>query len=515
MLELEKYQLKIGVILSYLSIGIGFSIYFFLTPFILSKVGKIEYGLYSLVLSIVNYLNLLEFGLNSAYIRYYLKFKTEGNKYKVKQLNGTFLFIFFTIGIIASLFCLLMSRKIHLIVKEDLSAEYIFKMKEMLYIISIMILFSFINIIFNCYLVANEKFIFQKGIQLLKIILDAIIIILFLIVGYGILGIIYTKTFLVILVFIINVIYSIKKIKMKFTFKFLELFYIKEMFSFSSLIFLQMLISEVLWNIDKVVLSKISGIEEVAVYSLAAQINTYYVIIGSTISNVFIPKVNKLIFSSSKTEAEKNKLLITLMGKIGRIQLLILSPILLTFILFGKKFIILWVGKNYIGTYYIATILIIVTSFLVLQSIGVEIERARNMQKFMCLIGILLAILNLIISIPMAKLYGGIGSAIGTVISVIIGHIFIRNWYYNKKMDLNIKVFFKEIFKLFPALFLTLIFGLLLLKVFLINTFFDLFFLMFVFNIIYIIIIWLIGMNRSEKELVLKPINNILCYFKI
>ena len=509
-LNLEKNQLKIGVLCSYFYMGVGFLVYFFLTPFVLNKVGKIEYGLYSLLLSIINYLNLLEFGLNSAYIRYYLKFKSEKNYNKVQKLNSTFLLIFSLIGIIAVIFCLLFYLKPELILKQDLNIEQILKMKKMFFVALFMVFFSFINIIFNCYLIANERFIFQRGMQLLKTILEPLLIILFLSLEYKILGIIYTKTFFTIFFTSVNIFYCTKKIKMKFSLKILEIKYIKEMLSFSSFIFLQMIMDQILWNVDKIILSKVVGISEVTVYSLAAQINNYYIMIATAISGVFISKVNKITFSLTHSENEKNILLSDLMVKIGRIQFLILLPVLLTVIFFGKKFIILWVGIDYIETYFITLLLIIPITFPLLQTIGVEIERAKNMQKFMCIIGVLLAVFNLLVSIPLAKLYGGIGSAIGTAFSLIFGFIFIKNWYYGKKIGLNIKEFFKEIFKFFPAMLLIVIFGILIVKILKITNFFQLLLSIIIFNIIYIIIMWLIGMNDFEKELILKPIKILL-----
>ena len=52
--------------------------------------------------------------------------------------------------------------------------------------------------------------------------------------------------------------------------------------------------------------------------------------------------------------------------------------------------------------------------------------QAKNMHKFRSIILFLIAIANIGISIPLAKLYGGIGSAIGTSISLLIGNIIIK-----------------------------------------------------------------------------------------
>ena len=505
-LNLEKNQLKIGVLFSYFCMGIGFLVYFFLTPFILKKVGKIEYGLYSLLLSIINYLNLLEFGLNSAYIRYYLKFKSEKNYSNIQKLNSTFLLIFSIAGAIAVMLCFLFYLKPEVILKQNLNIEEILKMKKMILVSLFIVFFSFVNIIFNCYLIANEKFIFQRGMQLLKIIIEPLIVILFLNFEYKIFGIVYTKIFITVFFTLVNIFYCMKKIKMKFSLKILEIKYIKEMLSFSSFVFLQMIMDQILWNVDKIILSKVVGVAEVTVYSLAAQINNYYIMIATAVSSVFISKVNRITFSSKYSKNEKNILLSDLMVKIGRIQFLILLPVLLTLIFFGKKFIILWVGTDYIESYFITLLLIIPITFPLLQSVGIEIERAKNMQKFMCTVGALLAVFNLLVSIPLAKLYGGIGSAIGTAVSLIVGFLFIRNFYYSKKIGLNIKKFFKEIFKFFPAVLIIIIFGILILKILKITNFFQLLVSIIIFNIAYIIVIWLIGLNDFEKELILKPI---------
>ena len=51
-------QLKAGVILSYITIGLNTIINLVYTPFMLRLMGQSEYGLYSLVASVVAYLTV-------------------------------------------------------------------------------------------------------------------------------------------------------------------------------------------------------------------------------------------------------------------------------------------------------------------------------------------------------------------------------------------------------------------------------------------------------------------------
>ena len=64
-------QLKAGVILSYISMFLGYAISIAYTPIMLRLLGQSEYGLYNLVSSVVSYSGLLSCGFGSGYVRFY------------------------------------------------------------------------------------------------------------------------------------------------------------------------------------------------------------------------------------------------------------------------------------------------------------------------------------------------------------------------------------------------------------------------------------------------------------
>ena len=57
---MQKNELKSGVILSYINLGLGTVIPFIYTPIMLRMLGQAEYGLFSLASSAVSYLSLLD-----------------------------------------------------------------------------------------------------------------------------------------------------------------------------------------------------------------------------------------------------------------------------------------------------------------------------------------------------------------------------------------------------------------------------------------------------------------------
>ncbi|MBO7369725.1 MAG: polysaccharide biosynthesis C-terminal domain-containing protein, partial [Campylobacter sp.] len=75
--------------------------------------------------------------------------------------------------------------------------------------------------------------------------------------------------------------------------------------------------------------------------------------------------------------------------------------------------------------------------------------QAKNKFKFRSIVALFMTFVNIAISIPLAKLYGGIGSAIGTALALIVLNIIIMNFYYHNKIGLDIIKFWKNIFGMF------------------------------------------------------------------
>ena len=93
-------QLRSGVILSYINLGISTLIPFIYTPIMLRMLGQAEYGLYSLSSSAVAYLSLLSFGFGSTIIRYIAKYRAENNKEAEEKTYGFFLLLYCVLSVL-------------------------------------------------------------------------------------------------------------------------------------------------------------------------------------------------------------------------------------------------------------------------------------------------------------------------------------------------------------------------------------------------------------------------------
>ena len=447
-------QLKMGTLLSYVSIGIQNIMAMLYTPVMLRLLGQNEYGLYQLSNSTVAYLGLLSFGFGSSYVKFYYGYKVKNDFEGRRKLNSIFLLVFCGISVLCMLAGTGMIFSTDLIFGESLTLAEIKEVRLLMAGLILTMALTFPNIIFDCYITAHERYIFQRILLIMVNVLNPFIGLPLLLMGYRSMSLVLANLILSILRVSLNIYYCIKKLNMKFQFKGMELNVLKSVGTFSFYVFLNEIVNQINWNIDKLILGAIQGAGVVALYSVGSQFNQYFINMSTAVSNVFIPRVNKMI-----AEKQGDDKLTQLFIKIGRIQYIILAAVLTGYLLYGKFFIMHWAGEEYEGAYLIGAVIMFPTIIPLIQNIGIEIQRAKNKHKFRSITYFLIALINLIISIPLAMKYGAVGSAIGTALATVAGNIILMNWYYNKFIGLDIWAFFRNMIRPTAALLIAAIEG--------------------------------------------------------
>lgn len=496
---MKKDQLKAGVILSYLSEGITILSGLIYTPIMLRLLGQSEYGLYQLATSTISYLSLFSLGFGSAYIRYYSKHKVNNDEKSIARLNGMFMTIFMFLGLLCVAVGTVLVGNAERMFSNSLSVQEIKTTKILMGFMIFNMAISFPSGVFGSYITANEQYIFQKTVNILKSTINPFLTLPLLLMGYKSVALVSVQTALSITAFCANMIFCTKKLHMSFNFKGFDFRILKELFCFSFFIFLNQIVDQINWSVDNFILGIYKGSVAVAVYGVAAHINKMYIMFSSSISNVFAPRINRIVFQSND-----NHELTELFTKIGRIQFIILMLVAYGFVIFGKYFISLWAGPGYNESYIITMILILPATVPLIQNLGVEIQQAKNMHQFRSIVYIIMAMLNLSLSIVLVRHYGGTGAAIGTAASLLLGNGLIMNIYYHKKIELDIKYFWKNILSFVPALILPTVIGIVIIKY---VTFVNIpVFIgtILIFILVYSASMWFLGLNVFEKELIRK-----------
>lgn len=488
-------QLKMGTILSYVSIGVQNLIAMIYTPVMLRLLGQNEYGLYQLGNSTVAYLSLLSFGFGSSYVRFFYQYKVNNEEEEIRKLNSIFLLVFCTLAAVCIVIGSGMIVSADLLFKNGLSGAEIEEIRWLMVVLVITTALTFPNIIFDCYITAHEKYIFQRLLLIAVNILNPCLALPLLLLGCGSMSLVLANLVLSLLRVGFNIAYCIKKLNMKFQFKGMELHVLKSVGTFSFYIFLNEVVNQINWNVGKFILGVVQNTGVVAIFSVGSQFNQYFLNMSSAVSNVFIPRVNKMV-----AEKQSDRSLSELFTKIGRIQYIILAGVLAGYLIYGKFFIRKWAGEGYDAAYYVGAIIMIPTLVPLIQNIGIEIQRAKNKHKFRSIAYFIIAILNLIITIPLSQKFGAIGSAMGTAVATCVGNIVLMNWYYQKKIHLDIPAFFQSMLKPTAALAVACVEGIIIKLIFGVESWLAFFTQGALFLVVYFICLYCFGFHREERE---------------
>lgn len=450
-----------GIILSYLTVIVKNLSLLVYTQLLLSFFGKSEYGLYQIANSVISNLTLLNLGFSFAYIKFYTGFSIKKDEARIRKLNGTYLLFFVVISVIASLLgAILIQKSAYFLSSSSVYEQEI--LKKLMFFMIMNVVFTFIGSTFESNILVNERFVFQQVRQMLQsILLPVVTVFVLLFFCTNVITIVVVQTAITFVSLLANVYFCISKIKMKFSFKNFEFSFMKEVGIFSFFIFLNQLFNQINDSAPVFTLGILANTKQVAVYSVVNQLKSLFLTFSQVLSTVFIPKVNRLVHQS-----DDSRELTQLMIKIGQYQVLILGLFLGGFILLGKKFLYLWLGKGFDEAYYLLISIVIPLVVPLSQNIAIEIQQARNQHFFRSIMLTIFSFLNIGITTFCVKKFGINGATIGYIFSLVFGYGVVMNWYYQKKMKLDMNCFWQKMLPGMLPVILSVMVGRILLNLF-------------------------------------------------
>lgn len=498
-------QLKAGVILNYVIIFLNTLVGLVYTPYMLRMMGQSEYGLFSLVGSVISYLTILDFGLGNAVIRYTAKLRAENKRIEQYEMFGMFFILYLGIGIVALIAGAALYSNINNMFGNTMTEIELDKARIMIQLLVFNVALTFPMSIFGSIITAYEKFVFPRMLNIIRIILNTIVMVYLLNVGYKAIAMVVVQTVFNVLTLILNYIYCKKELKIKIYFRKFKWEFLREIAIFSFWIFLSVIMDRIYWSTGQFVLGAMVGTTAVAVFAVAIQLQRMYMTFVASISGVFLPKVTGMVAMKKNTKEISDLFIRT-----GRIQYIVMSFILSGFIVFGQRFIYLWAGEEYSKAYYITLLFFLCMLPDLIQNLGITIMQARNQVKFRAVLGALIALASLFLQIILSKHYGEIGCAIAIATMFFVGQGIIINIYYYKKQGLDIIAFWKEILNMSIVPILVTIVSLFIMKSYNIDSWGNLFFSIMLFGVFYIPFFWKFSMNKYERDLIVAPLYKIL-----
>lgn len=432
-------QRRAGAVLSYLNIILKNVTNFLYVPLLLRLVGQADYGLFQMTNSVTSSLTILSMGLSSAYVKFYIDYKTKEKTEEIKRLNGLYLVLFLLISLISLVIGIILVFNTSNLFDKSLSAREIKLTKELMFILVLNIAITFPSSVFDSNIMVNQHFIFQQTRKIFQTIFVPVSSIVLIYLGFGILSVGLTQLFITFVYLIINIRYCRKKLNMQFLFTGFSSGLIKQLLSFSLFILLNQIVDMINNNAPNFIIGMVMGARDVATFAIALQIKNMFFMLSTSLSSVFVPQVNEYV-SSQKT----NQVLGDLMIRVGRIQMTILFFILGGFIIVGRFFISIWAGNENMDAYHLIIMMVLPSIIPLSQNVGIEIQRAQNKHIFRSISYSIFAVANIVITYLGAQYFGLEGASFGYIFSILFANGLLMNWYYHTKLSLDMKKFWKN-----------------------------------------------------------------------
>ena len=491
-------NIRVGAILTSITQFLSIAISFVYVPIMLGMLGQAEYGLYSIVQSLISYLQMSEMGIGTTATRYNSKYIAKKDTDGQRTINGMFFKMYVGIAGI----CILAST----ILFFSLDSIYAKYSPESLHLIKILFIIAVANLvitfvfkIFNAIVIAYEEFIFLKVITLIQTLLGPAGMLAVLFLGFRSIGMLCVTTVISLLFGLIQMFFCLKKYHISFSFKDHDPALFKKIFSFTIFVFINSLATQLMMNSDKLVISIIMTEYAVAVYAIVMQFHTYSYNFANVLSGFYLPRFTKNVV---QTEGVDDSLMADIQ-KTGRIQVLVAGLIFGGFLAIGKPFIIRWVGMDYLQAYWMTVIVLITETVGASQSMFNSLMQAMNLHKTRALLSLALSAVKIILKVVLTEKFGLMGCAVGFFFGWLIKQI-VFNIYYWKQVGLDIPTFWKEMLKLLVPLAITVValyFAAMAMQQLVPANSYPLLIVYAVcYTVLYFVILWLAALNKEEKS---------------
>jgi O-antigen/teichoic acid export membrane protein len=408
-MAMRKLDILKNVSASWLSLGVNILVGIFLSPFILHRLGDLAYGAWVLAFSVTGYYGLFDLGIRSSIIRYVSTYTATDDMEALNKLVNTGLAVYSGIGALTVVVTLLVSHYVDSLFR--IPADFAPTAKWLFLMVGSSVALGFPAGMFSGILEGMSRFYITNLTNVVSTLLRAVLIIIALTHGYGLLTVAFITVTLPLLAAGFRAAFVFHLLPLRFSWSYVDRSAMREIARYSGVSLIIMVAYKLRFKTDEIVISTFLSVSAVTFFSNADRLVDYTGEVVSSLAQIFLP-----MSGQSDAKGDRNQLRrIFIMG--NRACALVVFPISATLIILGKSVITAWVGSRYVTACYpvMLTLLIPSTVFLA-QSASPRILYGMARHRILAWITSIEGIANLILSIVLIRRYGILGDALGTAI---------------------------------------------------------------------------------------------------
>lgn len=412
---------------------------FFLSPFIVHRLGNVAFGVWGLAVAVVAYMALLDLGLQSSVLRFVNKGHTQGDHQGASDALSAAVWVRLQISAsIAVLTIGLAAAFPHLFkIPPDIARAA----ELAVLLIGLKTVLNMSIGVYGAVLSALNRYDLQNAVSLVQTAIRVVGIVYVLRSGHGIVAIAVCELVAAIVsnALLVRIAYHLYP-ELRVQLKKPSRATLRPLWAYSAYAFLNTVAVQLVYQSDNLVVGHYVSVAAVTFYMIGNSLCGYANQVVQGVGGTFVP-------AASTYEASGDKRLMMQLYKHGtRLILAISLPMMITLILRGSAFIGLWMGPEYARTSGMVLIILSVARiFSFANRTAGSIAFGVEKHKIPAIWAISEGVVNLALSIVLAHWFGIYGVALGTMIPSLIVQIFLWPGYVGElvgisRLDVLVKI---------------------------------------------------------------------------
>jgi len=385
---------------------------FFLMPFIVHHLGDRLYGFWSLAAAFIGYYGLLDFGFSSAVSQYLCIAIAQKNHEECRSVFNSAVRIQSFLGGLALLLTVGIAAAAPWFCKSPEDAALFWKV---IAILGVNMAISFPFRVYSGLLEAELRFDIQAGLGILSTLLRTGLVVWAILQGGGLLALSWMTLAASLPVIALQVWFARRQVPWaRIGRSSLDAQRAKRFFKYSIYTFLAVIGDIFRFQLDSVVIAGVIGLVAVTHYRVASVFSRYYIDIVISIIALVQPVLSRLYGAQDRVRMEK-VLFFSL-----KVSMCCSVFVGFSLIAWGKPFIACWMGPNYKDAYWPLVVLTLAILLDVCQCPSISLLYATFNHRFYTYLNGLEGIINLAVSLALARPLGVLGVALGTLIGAFV-----------------------------------------------------------------------------------------------
>jgi O-antigen/teichoic acid export membrane protein len=401
-----------GVALNYIGMAIASAIGFFLTPYMIHRLGGTSFGVLMLSTAMLNYATLLDFGIGLSVMKLVADRAHEADRTGIQRLVSTVLVLYGAVGVVIVIVALALYGPISGQFHVPAGQQDAFRWCYVCASLAIGVTFPFS--VFTAVITGHRDFALQNRFVILQSLVSAAGTVVLLELGYGVIAVAVLNLGIAVAQFVIKVLVVHAKYAVRFARDRVDRTVLPSVLAFASWVFVINVASKVIFDTDTIVVGALLGPAAVAIYQVALAPNVVLRKFGEQFNVVALTGGSSL-HAQGQPDAVRRLFL-----ESTRMTAVIMLPFAIVFGAWGHSFIALWVGPAFHDADNALLYLALAMTAIAIQGTASQIIMAHSRHRVMAIATTCEAIANLALSIVLGKRYGIEGVALGTLLPTLV-----------------------------------------------------------------------------------------------